>query len=87
MFPSNRLNHKDKVILTAALTGAVTTKENNPALPTTPDEIVASAIKCYEAGAAVVHIHVREEDESASMRYELFEEVVTKLRATGCPVV
>ena len=52
MFDSRRSNHKDKIIISAALTGAVTTKNDNPALPTQPDEIVESAWKCYEAGAA-----------------------------------
>ena len=85
MFDSRRSNHKDKVIITAALTGAVTTKDNNPALPTQPDEIVESAFKCYEAGAAVVHIHVRNEDDSASMRYDRFEEIVTTLRERNFP--
>ena len=85
MFDSRRSNHKDKVIITAALTGAVTTKNDNPALPTQPDEIVESAFKCYEAGAATVHIHVRNEDDSASMRFDRFEEIVTKLRDRKFP--
>ena len=84
---SRRMNDKNKVIVTAALTGAVTTKNDNPNLPTQPDEIVASALKCYEAGASAVHIHVRDDEDNASMRYDKFEETVTKLRATGCPVI
>lgn len=85
MFDSRRSNHKDKVIITAALTGAVTTKKDNPALPTQPDEIVESAFLCYEAGAAAVHIHVRDEEDNASMRYDRFEEIVTKLRDRKFP--
>lgn len=87
MFETRRKNHKNKVIVTAALTGAVTTKKDNPNLPTQPDEIIASALACYEAGAAAVHIHVRDEDDSASMRYDRFEEIVTGIRKTGCPVI
>lgn len=87
MFESRRLNHKDKIIISAALTGAVTTKKDNPALPTQPDEIVDSAWKCYEAGAACVHIHVRNEDDTPSMRYDRFEEIVTKLRDQKFPGV
>lgn len=49
-----------KVIITAALTGSVPSKEKFPALPVTVDEIVEDAIKCHEAGAAVVHIHTRD---------------------------
>ena len=87
MFDSRRLNHKDKIIISAALTGAVTTKKDNPALPTQPDEIVESAWKCYEAGAACVHIHVRNEDDTASMRYDRFEEIVMKLRKDNFPAI
>ena len=87
MFETRRKNDKNKVIVTAALTGAVTTKKDNPNLPTQPDEIIASALACYEAGAAAVHIHVRDEDDSASMRYDRFEEIVTGIRKTGCPVI
>ena len=48
-------------VLTAALTGPIATKANNAALPTTPAEIAAEAYASWEAGAAVVHIHVRDE--------------------------
>lgn len=87
MFETRRLNDKKKVIVTAALTGAVTTKKDNPNLPTQPAEIIKSALACYEAGASAVHIHVRNEDDSASMRYDRFEEIVTGIRKTGCPVI
>ncbi len=52
----------DKVILTAALTGPIATKDDNPQLPTTPEEIAAAAAGASEAGAAVVHVHVRDAD-------------------------
>jgi 3-keto-5-aminohexanoate cleavage enzyme len=48
-------------VLTAALTGPIATKADNPSLPTTPDEIAASAADANAAGAAVVHVHVRDE--------------------------
>lgn len=51
MLETRRLNSKDKVIITASLTGAVTTKKDNPNLPTQPEEICESALRCYEAGA------------------------------------
>jgi uncharacterized protein (DUF849 family) len=47
-------------VLTAALTGPIATKSDNPHLPTTPEEIAAAAAGAYQAGAAVVHIHVRD---------------------------
>lgn len=50
----------DKVILTAALTGAATMKHQNPNVPYTTEEFVSEAVKCYEAGASIVHIHARD---------------------------
>jgi len=50
----------DKVIITAALAGAATMKNQNPNVPYTRDEFVADAVKCYEAGASIVHIHARD---------------------------
>lgn len=87
MVETRRLNDRKKVIVTAALTGAVTTKKDNPNLPTQPDEIIESALACYEAGASAVHIHVRNEDDTASMRYDFFEKIVTGIRQAKCPIV
>jgi 3-keto-5-aminohexanoate cleavage enzyme len=49
-------------IITAALTGPVATKADNPALPVTPEEIADAAVAAHAAGAAVVHVHVRDEN-------------------------
>lgn len=49
-------------LLTAALTGPIATKADNPNLPTTPEEIASEAQAAFEAGAAVVHVHVRDAD-------------------------
>jgi len=48
-------------VLTIATTGPIATKADNPALPTTPQEIADAAHAAYLAGAAVAHIHVRDE--------------------------
>ncbi len=87
MYETRRKNDKNKVIVTAALTGAVTTKADNINLPTQPKEIAASAIACYEAGASAVHIHVRDDDDSASMRFDKFAEAVKLIREANCPVL
>ncbi|MFZ5573500.1 MAG: 3-keto-5-aminohexanoate cleavage protein [Thermodesulfobacteriota bacterium] len=50
------------VIITAALSGAGTFKNNNPAVPYTPQEFAEEAAKCYKAGAAMVHVHARMDD-------------------------
>lgn len=87
MTTTRRLNDSNKVIVTAALTGAVTTKQDNPYLPTQPKEIAEAALRCYEAGAAMVHIHVRDDNDAGSMRFDKFEEAVGLIRASGCPVL
>ena len=71
----------NKTIITAAVTGSMPTKEINPAVPYTPKEIAREAIECYQSGAAIAHIHVRnpitgEPDSSI----ELFREVVDRIR-------
>ena len=48
-----------KIIITVAVTGSRPTKEMNPAVPYTPKEIVDAAVECHKAGAAIAHVHVR----------------------------
>ncbi|TET00935.1 MAG: 3-keto-5-aminohexanoate cleavage protein [Promethearchaeota archaeon] len=52
-------NPENKLVISAALAGAVTTKTNNPNVPYTAEEFGDEAKKCYDAGAAIVHIHAR----------------------------
>ncbi|MBY9004418.1 MAG: 3-keto-5-aminohexanoate cleavage protein [Candidatus Lokiarchaeota archaeon] len=52
-------NPENKLVISAALAGAITTKENNPNVPYTAEEFGDEAKKCYDAGAAIVHIHAR----------------------------
>ena len=53
-------------IITVAITGAVPTKEDTPAVPVTPEEQIESTHEAYEAGASLVHIHVRNKDQTPS---------------------
>ena len=69
-----------KLIITAALCGAGTTKAQNPNVPITPEEISDDAIACAKAGAAIVHIHVRDENGVNTMETEKFAEVVGLIR-------
>ncbi len=73
-------------ILTAALTGPIATKADNPALPTTPDEIAAEAQAAWEAGAAIVHVHLRDEDGQPTADVELARRTVALIEAR-CPVL
>ncbi len=52
----------NKVIICAALAGAGTFRNQNPAVPHTPEEFAEESAKCYEAGAAMVHVHARSDD-------------------------
>jgi len=49
-----------KIVITAALTGAATMKEQNPAVPYTPEEFAEESFRCMNEGAAVVHVHTRD---------------------------
>lgn len=62
-------------IITVAITGALPRKAQTPAVPVTPSEQIESTQEAYEAGATVVHIHVRNKDESPSSDPELFAQV------------
>lgn len=75
-----------KLIITAAITGAETTKEMNPALPCTPEEQAQAAFECWEAGASVVHLHVRDASGKPSQSLELFEKV-SKLIRNRCDLI
>lgn len=76
----------NKVIITAALTGAMTPPGYD--IPATPDRIIEDAITCWKAGAAVVHIHTRHEDGMGAMNTAAFKEIVEGIRAhTECDVV
>lgn len=71
----------EKLIITAAITGSRTTREIAPYIPITPDEISQSAIECWQAGASIVHIHVRDPETSlGSQDVELFRQAVEPLR-------
>ncbi|MCD5413526.1 MAG: 3-keto-5-aminohexanoate cleavage protein [Clostridiales bacterium] len=69
----------EKLIITAALTGAEITKEIQPNLPVTPDEIANAAHECYCAGASIVHIHARDEEGKPTQSYEVYKEIKEKI--------
>lgn len=70
-----------KVIITCAVTGAETTKEHNPALPVTPEEIAVSAFEAYEAGASILHLHVRDENGQPTQDLDVFRKAISLVRA------
>ena len=74
----------DPCIISVAITGSVPRKKDNPAVPITVQEQVESTHQAYEAGAALVHIHVRNKDESPSSDPEKFSRVKEGIRE-HCP--
>jgi uncharacterized protein (DUF849 family) len=71
-------------IITAAITGSVPRKDNNPAVPITVSEQIESTHACYEAGAALVHVHVRNDDQSTTSNPEKFADFLERIRPY-CP--
>lgn len=72
---------RNKTVVTCAITGAVTSKQQTPYLPVTPEEIATSALEAAEAGASVVHIHVRDPSTSyPSMDIELYRDTVDRIK-------
>ncbi len=74
----------EPVVITVAITGAVPRKKDNPAVPVTPAEQIDSTHQAYEAGASLVHIHVRNQDESPGSDPALFAAVQEGV-AKHCP--
>jgi 3-keto-5-aminohexanoate cleavage enzyme len=71
----------EKLIITAAITGSRIPRSSTPYIPITPEEIAQSAYECWEAGASIVHIHVRDpETEIGTQDAELISRVVEPLR-------
>jgi 3-oxoadipate:acetyl-CoA acetyltransferase len=74
----------EPVIITVAITGAVPKKKDNPAVPVTPAEQIESTQQAFEAGASLVHIHVRNPDESPGSDPEMYARVQEGVRK-HCP--
>jgi len=70
----------EKLIITAAICGAEVKKEHNPAVPYTVDEIVREAKSAYDAGAAIIHLHVRTDDGKPTQSKERFGECIDAIR-------
>ncbi|MZR13425.1 3-keto-5-aminohexanoate cleavage protein [Maritimibacter sp. DP07] len=75
-------------ILSCAITGNLTSPKMNPNLPVTPDQIADSALEAAEAGAAMVHIHVRDpKNGTPSMEMRYYRDVVERIRARNTAVI
>lgn len=76
----------EKLIITAAICGAEVTKENNPNVPYTVEEIGMEAEAAYKAGASIIHLHVREDDGTPTQDKERFRVCIEEIKRR-CPDV
>ena len=78
-----------KTIITAAVTGAWPKKENNPNVPMTPSEIADDVYACWKAGAAIAHLHMRDDEGNGTMDTAKFEETVNLIheRYPDCDII
>lgn len=74
----------EKLIITAAICGAEVTKENNPNVPYTVEEIGREAESAYKAGASIIHLHVREDDGTPTQDKERFRACIEEIKRR-CP--
>ncbi|MBU3917190.1 3-keto-5-aminohexanoate cleavage protein, partial [bacterium] len=75
-----------KAIITCAVTGAETTKRDNPNLPVSPTEIADAAHEAFQAGASILHLHVRDKDGLPTQNLEIFRETIDLIRKK-CDIV
>ena len=79
---------KNKTIITVATTGAWPTKANNPNVPMTPEEISEDVYACWKAGAAIAHLHMRDDEGHGTMDKEKFRETIKLIRShKDCDVI
>lgn len=80
---------KKKTIITAAVTGAWPKKENNPNVPMTPSEIADDVYACWKAGAAIAHLHMRDDEGNGTMDHNKFRETVELIheRYPDCDII
>lgn len=76
----------DKLIVTAALTGGFHGKEANPNLPEQPEEIVQDAYECWQAGAAIVHLHARDKTGKVSADPAIYADIISRIKKR-CDVI
>lgn len=70
----------EKLIITVAPVGAEVTKNENPNVPITPEEIGEEVLRSYNAGASVVHLHARDESGNPTQKKERYKEIIEKIK-------
>ncbi|MCC5900426.1 MAG: 3-keto-5-aminohexanoate cleavage protein [Halomonas sp.] len=76
----------EKLIITAAVNGGITSREKKPNVPYTPEEIAESVYQCWQAGASIAHIHARDSEGRPSYEFFVWKEIVERVRER-CDIV
>ncbi|AQU82808.1 MULTISPECIES: 3-keto-5-aminohexanoate cleavage protein [unclassified Halomonas] len=76
----------EKLIITAAVNGGITSRGKNPNVPYTPEEIAESVYQCWQAGASIAHIHARDSEGRPSYEFFVWKEIVERVRER-CDIV
>jgi 3-keto-5-aminohexanoate cleavage enzyme len=77
----------EKLIITVALTGNVPTKEMNPNVPVTPDEIAADVRRCFDVGASVFHVHARDSNHKPTLDIAVYKANVRRIKESAPEVI
>jgi len=77
----------NKLIINAAITGMMPTKKDTPFVPVTVEEIIEDAIKCVSAGASILHLHARDEDEKPTYKAVDYAKIIENVRKECAEVV
>jgi 3-keto-5-aminohexanoate cleavage enzyme len=80
------LTRMEKMIIAVAITGGVHGKELNPNLPEQPDEQARDSYDCYNAGASICHLHVRDKEGKTTGDLDVYKEAISKIKAK-CPIL
>jgi 3-keto-5-aminohexanoate cleavage enzyme len=81
------ISAQPKTLITVAPTGAETDKADFPALPTTIEELVETAVRCEQAGAAMIHLHIRDADHAPTLDLSLLADAVAAVRDSTSLIV
>lgn len=77
----------EKLIITAAICGAEVMKKDNPNLPVTPEELAATALAAEQAGASIIHLHVRDQQGQPTQSKEVFARVISLMQEQGLQAI
>lgn len=77
----------NNLIITAAICGAEVTKKDNPALPITPEELAGEALACEKAGAAIIHLHVRDKEGHPTQELKYFKAAMDAITRAGVTAI